>query len=672
MRKPLILVCSLLIICNTSSSRRQYFKFVNQSEDVLDKPANYATLRSGLDKKLTSNKFTIWGSIFVEFFRTYSTFFVVKKSSDKSFWFTVYLQAMSLSPESYKPFFHYPSGGLFSTTNSTLPLRPHAWSHACVAVNADTGQVMVVINGVVTHDVRVESEGFIVSEIFTFEKNIILGLYHYQLSDKTSTVHQSEAAVSNVNIFSSILSAQDMVRLTTSEICTDGDFLSWTEASWILTGNVQKFETQELCKISNAAEYLLFPNSFYNCLDCIKLCPRMQANGRVPLIQNSTDFENMKKIYERTVPSFENTPVQYIWSSYTHDDNENFSDFYTKAFFPSPSLWTTGQPNGGKAQPCSGWWRGKTLAAGLWDTQATSRFAGQCFCQFTKSPILKLRGLCKGSHIDTHYTPIYQGGKVLYKGLTNTEITYIETEDDTKWMMTVNRKKTIGQTFADDISYVLGTHSWHITNDTAKCRYKRMELKMTGCSEGEFTCSNGDCVHMEERCDQVLDCEHKSDELNCKTVLLEESYRKTAPPLGLRRENRTRKVIPAEVKVSVTLLDISAIRETDNEIDIKFTPQFEWVESRATFYNLKTKTSQNTLEKTEIDWLWIPKIIYRNNKDNFDTRLALDNSELKVKRQGSFFRSPLEVANEIEMFQGKQNPIIMIPAYTMVLSANSI
>ena len=41
-------------------------------------------------------------------------------------------------------------------------------------------------------------------------------------------------------------------------------------------------------------------------------------------------------------------------------------------------------------------------------------------------------------------------------------------------------------------------------------------LKLSGCnpevlSEGKFTCDDGQCVTMEQRCDQVPDCRDKSD-----------------------------------------------------------------------------------------------------------------------------------------------------------------
>ena len=131
-----------------------------------------------------------------------------------------------------------------------------------------------------------------------------------------------------------------------------------------------------------------------------------------------------------------------------------------------------------------------------------------------------------------------------------------------------------------------------------------------------------------------------------------------------------RRVLPASVIVSITLLDVAGIRETDNEIDIKFTAQFDWFESRATFHNLKKRSSRNTLVLVDVKRLWIPNIIYRNNKDNDDTVSALEKSKLRISRLGNFSRSDLSMLDEIEIFEGKDNPISMIQSYTKPFKCN--
>ena len=96
---------------------------------------------------------------------------------------------------------------------------------------------------------------------------------------------------------------------------------------------------------------------------------------------------------------------------------------------------------------------------------------------------------------------------------------------------------------------------------------------MTGFSDGYFTCANGDCIPMpmEERCDQTLNCADETDEMgSCQILVLKSSYRKTTPPIKVTTINRKPVVVPCNVTVAITLLDVAAIRESKNEIDLKF------------------------------------------------------------------------------------------------------
>ena len=103
-----------------------------------------------------------------------------------------------------------------------------------------------------------------------------------------------------------------------------------------------------------------------------------------------------------------------------------------------------------------------------------------------------------------------------------------------------------------------------------------------------------------------------------------------------------------------------------------------WVESRALYHNLKAKLSMNTLNKEEAASLWVPNLIYRspnlinkvlnltcrNNKENDDTRS--EKSRLKISREGNFSRSGVDVVDEIEIFEGNENPLILMQSYTKV------
>ena len=399
-------------------------------------------------------------------------------------------------------------------------------------------------------------------------------------------------------------------------------------------------------------------DGFVSWSDCMDLCPRIQTEGRVPLTLSLKDAGYLSKLYGH--PQSNNM----FWAPFRYKSEGDFIDHYSGTPMPQ-DLWEKGQPNGGLRNLCTEW-DGNDLAGKLFDVPDIWTRKLQCLCQFDRIPILRMRGICKASKIDIHYALKSFNRSVIFLGVTGTKINFLPTLSIPRWTLKVNLMNTTASTSAEESSFMLGKNTWNIEEDSAQCfegKPYTTELKMSGCTEEEFTCSNGDCVKMEERCDQVLDCVDESDEVDCNIVVLKKSYRKSAPPVVTKRENKTRKVNPAKVKVSLTLLDISAIKVPENEIDIKFNAELEWNETRATYHNLKMNMTQNTLDPSEIG-LWIPKLIYRNNRDNDDTRSELMKSNIMIVRKGNFTRSGLDVMDEIEIFKGEENPIIMIQSYT--------
>ena len=58
-------------------------------------------------------------------------------------------------------------------------------------------------------------------------------------------------------------------------------------------------------------------------------------------------------------------------------------------------------------------------------------------------------------------------------------------------------------------------------------------MKLSGCADDEFTCSDGQCINMNSRCDQIINCRDESDEQNCRCLVLKNGYNKAVPPFTL-------------------------------------------------------------------------------------------------------------------------------------------
>ena len=95
-------------------------------------------------------------------------------------------------------------------------------------------------------------------------------------------------------------------------------------------------------------------------------------------------------------------------------------------------------------------------------------------------------------------------------------------------------KEFLATSDAKFTSLLIGPHTWTVHNDSRSCSLASSYttvLKLTGCSEEEFTCSDGSCVSMTSRCNGKNDCSDETDEAGCKAFVQSVGYDSfTVPP----------------------------------------------------------------------------------------------------------------------------------------------
>ena len=154
-------------------------------------------------------------------------------------------------------------------------------------------------------------------------------------------------------------------------------------------------------------------------------------------------------------------------------------------------------------------------------------------CSYDPSFYLRLRGLCTHSAIDVFYKPLNSWKdyrQLTLQGIKNSLITFDEKQKG--WHLKTGGSSVKAFSKAPHWSFTVGKHNWTIKGDKG-CNGGKpyvTELKMSGCRKGNFTCNDGQCVSMDQRCNQLANCRDKSDEENCKILVLEKSYNKNIPP----------------------------------------------------------------------------------------------------------------------------------------------
>ena len=304
-----------------------------------------------------------------------------------------------------------------------------------------------------------------------------------------------------------------------------------------------------------------------------------------------------------------------------------------------------------------------------WMEQSCISYDLSCPCQYEQQPVLRLRGLCEDSLIyDYIFSPKQLPGfplELVLQGGLSLRIRY--NDSSSQWVLSDSLSSVTAVTRAAKKSYVLGKHEWTVTGDVYDCHKGEpytTYLKMSGCNPwGEFTCNDGQCVTIEERCNQIPNCRDESDEVDCKLIVLKENYNKKVPPIiptGENKFNQTR------VDISIVLLKIVSMEEVQHKINFQFGIILEWEENRVKYHNLKMKKSLNALTDAEIKTLWLPYVIYANTdmKEAVQLKLGLKTT-IVVNRKGNFTVSDdFSIMDEIEIFEGSENTLAMYQTYT--------
>ena len=173
---------------------------------------------------------------------------------------------------------------------------------------------------------------------------------------------------------------------------------------------------------------------------------------------------------------------------------------------------------------------------------------------------------------------------------------------------------------------------------------------------------------MTRRCDQVPaeepNCRDRSDERNCRMLLLEDVYNKNIPPISEIYD----RIIPVPVNISITLMKVVEIEETDHSIHLQYEISLHWRENRVKYQNLKDKSSLNALTRPDIEMLWLPLVQYVNTDQKESSRLGeYGNGEwvtdVSIIKEGNFTRSGLQEVDEAEIFDGNANTLMMTQTY---------
>ncbi|CAL4100647.1 unnamed protein product, partial [Meganyctiphanes norvegica] len=442
-------------------------------------------------------------------------------------------------------------------------------------------------------------------------------------------------------IWSRTLSPSEILHLASCENNTEilnGNLVSWN-GPWTIHGDVTYSETLslwELCN-KNKEDIFVFPN--ITATDAFHICHGI--GGHLPIPESSEELHTLQiSLFKR----HNNFNCDVVWAGMTDLNTENDWVDLTSRRITSP-YWQENEPDGGHIQNCAG----IRIHKGVGDFECNWHLCATCLLK--KEPTLTLYGVCERLEFNTFFGATQNViGDIWFRGYS--KYTIVQDNNGTwvwkDWINNIN----IAHIPKSLKNMPLGRKIW--TLDLPICGQKggeTRELLFTACGNGKFSCDDGSCVSLQQRCDMKLDCHDGSDERNCVLIDIPDTYRQDiAPVRSLKNESA-----PLNIKYHIYIESID-IDTRMMQMHVNFRNTKVWYDSRLKYLNLNEDFHLNQVPKTIQNQLWSPMIEFLNTKGVQVTKP--DESVLMwISKQGQPKLGDLSRPREFAIYSGAENPI---------------
>ncbi|XP_066975828.1 uncharacterized protein [Macrobrachium rosenbergii] len=499
-------------------------------------------------------------------------------------------------------------------TNFTSPVRLNEWTHYCHIFNE--GFYKGYING------EKKAAGKVVSEkTIAFNGIITFGQEQDMLAGGYAVDQCFRGYFSQFNIWKKVITEGEISKQAACQQLILGDVFSLDrEDIEVFGATVEEVDIKELCK--REVEYVIFPET--RDMEESKLtCRRVGYHVYSPInhAENHILYNKSKKFIKECKSNY------HLWIGITDEQSEGEWHKFTDNTIVKDPPFELSEPNGGDGENCVLMF----LPSGLWvDTSCEIEWYACVPCEVNRTTPLRLRGFCFENEAETFYEVLgYKGGKPLIHGYYGY---MIFKTSEREWQMfdtTVNETVAILPAYSEDF-YPIGRRHWKL--ERSMCKYKSgsfIYLSLTVCDNTQFSCSNGDCIPKEKRCNGNDDCSDFSDEDNCTLVTLPPGYRVERQP-----DNETSGEalhLTAAVYI-LRFVEISSLQQT---INLEITIEIMWRDSRLSYLNLADISDANKLSDEEISDIWTPDVKFLNA---YNGKTEMLEEEIKVKK----FAPPLE------------------------------
>ncbi|XP_069193444.1 uncharacterized protein [Procambarus clarkii] len=541
-------------------------------------------------------------------------------------------------------------------TNAAVVTPIRYWTHCCFAVDLASGNWSVFLNG------EKADSGVLPPDLGALEGGgvLVVGQEQDVLSGGFQPEQSFSGEFTELNIWREVLEEDSIRQLAACVVYVEGDVLGWSRQSWQTLGGVSWVSRPRDAVCDHSTRRLTFFPHRYSLSQARRLCQVVGGQVGVPLSTSENTW-----LYQRTVESAEYCSgghgAAYLWLGAHDQHQERQWAYFSGAPLQWEGPWRGTGPNGEGAENCLVMLYDEFPAR--WsDIACLDSYTFCVACEFVQRSTLHLRGpgVCDSSPFNREYILEGEsGGRPALSGFFHSDITWDAQAGH--WEMTSLKVPGAVARWTPVTSdqYPFGTKPWTLGQDVCGLRAgDQVNMTLSVCRQGQFTCADGTCIDFQRRCDLHEDCPDHSDEAQCSTVVVPDGYRAYLPPPPPTPQH------PLPVTFSINVITFPSMMANDLTFTTTLQLRLAWRDSRLRYLNLKKDSSLNQLSReAAAGSIWTPRVFFKNAHGNVFSTLG-EGARVECLREGQPQVGAPDLPQERYIYTGSENTLQMTQVYS--------
>ncbi|KAK8394309.1 hypothetical protein O3P69_006482 [Scylla paramamosain] len=507
-------------------------------------------------------------------------------------------------------------------------LRPHRWYLTCITHNNKDNLITAYLDGKTVGEVELTKTDP------KWASELTVGYMDPSWYPGISFIGN----VTQFNLWNRTLTFEELLALGKCQEAQEGNAIAWSRAEWEVNKVIEyNVDPQDLCYRDPPLTFQVFKAMGYS--EGSYLCKAIGGVLRTP-----PTIDEVARTYLMTQESRPHCPL--LWAGVTDRDLEGNWTFSHNGMPADDLPWAFDEPNGIIYENCGG-----MDVDGLIDDGCTSK---RCVpCNVAEEVSFTLRGSCEEFAHNTNYMMKTEKDNRVFIGYGD----FLIYHNGSRWLWMNNVTNAfIAEMVPAHYDYPVGRQQWLLHYPV--CGKKPGTIRpflLTVCENGQFTCDDGTCVALYQRCNLQYDCQDNSDEAQYRMIRLPLDYKSTTAPSPENGDAG-----PLRVKTEVTLENIQV--DTPNMVlKVGFNFSFSWMESRVVYINLKADLGLNQVDSNPTG-LWYPQVTFTNSVENEITVID-KHTRTNVLRHTRNIGSDPSLAQEVLLYPGWGNPLVSYRKY---------